>query len=188
MQAGHGDIGPLRAGDITVLFSKSGRTAELLDLATSALKPRRCFVVGVCCDPNHAYAEAGVDLTIVLPFHGEMDGPNAHLPTNSVVAQILLGNALAMRLASTCSMEQYASNHPAGAIGKAVYTQLATTAGASTGRQHAVGAAGASEVAVAQHETNMDSVEKQLSDLQIRLHSSQPKKSRFSLVRRNGRE
>ena len=54
LHASHGDVGTLREGDVAVLYSKSGRTRELVALAEEVLKPRGVFVYGVCCDGGDA--------------------------------------------------------------------------------------------------------------------------------------
>jgi arabinose-5-phosphate isomerase len=111
----HGDIGNIKENDLIFLFSKSGNTAELLQLIPF-LKERKCYLIGICCDEDSKFLSL-CDKTIKLPFNNEINGAINKIPTNSYMSQLLFSNILVTLLKSNIDINQYKNNHPAGNIG-----------------------------------------------------------------------
>lgn len=115
----HGDIGILTKRDILVLFSKSGNTEELLKLVPCA-KAKGAYLIAVTSVENNALA--GVcDMNVHLPLERELC-PFDLAPVTSTAIQMVFGDTVAIALMSARNLtrEEYATNHPAGRIGKSL--------------------------------------------------------------------
>ncbi len=117
LDALHGDIGAVFAGDIVVLLSKSGETEELLTLLP-ALRNKGAELVAVVSNDRSRLARA-CDKVILLPLSKELC-PFDMSPTTSTVGQLIFGDLLAMALmrSKKISLEDFIQNHPGGRIGK----------------------------------------------------------------------
>jgi YrbI family 3-deoxy-D-manno-octulosonate 8-phosphate phosphatase len=111
----HGDIGTIKENDLIFLFSKSGNTAELLQLIPF-LKERKCYIIGICCDSNSKFEQL-CNQTLKLPFKNEISGTINKIPTNSYMSQVLFSNILVSLLKKDIDITSYKNNHPAGNIG-----------------------------------------------------------------------
>lgn len=116
----HGDIGTLQENDLVLLFSKSGNTAELLDMIPF-LHQKKCFTIGIHCDGNCKF-ETKCKKTIKLPFKNEIDGNIKNIPTNSYMSQMFFCNIIVSILKENISKEKYKENHPSGHIGNCMKT------------------------------------------------------------------
>jgi arabinose-5-phosphate isomerase len=116
-EAGHGDLGVCQPADPVVMISKSGSTAELLDL----IGPLREFDVRFI----------GILGNLRSPLAGEMDivldasvlreaDPEGFTPTSSTVVALAVGHALAVALmqARGFTPEHFRRFHPAGQLGR----------------------------------------------------------------------
>lgn len=113
----HGDIGILSSKDLLVLFSKSGNSEELLKLVPCA-KAKGVYLVSVTSvRPNGLMRLC--DLDVHLPLQRELC-PFDLAPVTSTAIQMVFGDTVAIALmgAKNMTKEEYASNHPAGRIGK----------------------------------------------------------------------
>ena len=117
LNALHGDIGIVSAGDTVLLLSKSGEAEELLSLCPT-LRNKGASLVAVVSQENSRLAKA-CDLTIILPVAKELC-PFDLAPTTSTVVQLLFGDlvAIALMRAKNVSIDSFVLNHPAGQIGK----------------------------------------------------------------------
>jgi arabinose-5-phosphate isomerase len=106
----------VQRGDVAVLFSKSGESQELLQLA-GQLRTRGVELIGAVCSTPSRLAQA-VDLAVVLPLERELC-PFNMVPTTSAAVQLLFGDLLtqAVMRAKQIELEAYAANHPGGQIG-----------------------------------------------------------------------
>jgi arabinose-5-phosphate isomerase len=113
----HGDLGVAGAGDVVVLLSHSGRTAELVDVgARLTSKGVHVFAItGNADSPLAGVASSGYLLAASGP---ELLGT---IPTRSIVAQEAVANAVVSAVAASLGLtiEQFKHNHPGGAIGAA---------------------------------------------------------------------
>lgn len=117
-EAGHGDLGILAAGDVLLVFSNSGNTAELrpiLNFARRAGIP----VIGVASRKDSLLIELA-DVPLLLPKVKEACPVNV-APTTSTTMQLALGDALAMTVMDIrgVSRNQLRELHPSGSIGLA---------------------------------------------------------------------
>lgn len=119
MNALHGDIGILSKNDLVVILSKSGKSDEAIAFAQSV---KRKGIRSMAWVSAHASPLAKVtDVTIHLPVEREIC-PFGLAPTTSAAVQLIFGDIIAVALmnAKEFSLDQYALNHPAGAIGKLI--------------------------------------------------------------------
>lgn len=119
MNALHGDIGIVTENDILICISKSGQSEELLSLIPFAQKKGAKTVAWV--SNPHSKLLSACDLGINLPLNKELC-PFDLAPTTSTAIQLIFGDVLSVALmkAKEFSLDEYALNHPAGAIGKKI--------------------------------------------------------------------
>ena len=119
VQAMHGDLGMVSARDVLIALSFSGESEEVLKLIP-AIRRHGLKVISLTGNPESSLAAAS-DVHVSIPC-GREACPFGMAPTNSVTATLAMGDALAMVMidAQEFSVEDYAKNHPAGAIGRAL--------------------------------------------------------------------
>lgn len=119
VQAMHGDLGMTSSRDMLVALSFSGESEEVVKLVP-AIRRHGLKVVAVTGNPDSTLAKAS-DVTLPIPCGAEAC-PFGMAPTNSATATMAMGDALAMAMveARKFTVEEYAGNHPAGAIGRAL--------------------------------------------------------------------
>ncbi len=115
----HGDVGIVSKQDIFLAFSKSGESEELLGLIPH-IRKRGAFAIGVISNLSSRLA-AAADLIVHLPIQKEMC-PFDLAPTTSTAAQLIFGDCLAIALmqAKQFTVSDFASNHPAGLLGRKI--------------------------------------------------------------------
>ncbi|XP_054792527.1 probable arabinose 5-phosphate isomerase [Prosopis cineraria] len=115
----HGDIGILTGQGILVLFSKSGTTEELIRLVPSA-RARGAYLIFVTSFEGNPLAGM-CDMNVHFPLERQLC-PFDLAPVTSAAIQMVFGDTVAIlpMSARNLSKEQYASNHPAGRIGKSL--------------------------------------------------------------------
>lgn len=118
-EAGHGDLGILAPGDVLLVFSNSGNTAELRPILNFARRSR-IPVIGVASRANSLVIELA-DVPLLLPKVKEACPVNV-APTTSTTMQLALGDALAMTVMDMrgISKTHLRTLHPAGSIGLAL--------------------------------------------------------------------
>ena len=124
VQAMHGDLGMTSARDVLVALSFSGESEEVLRLIP-AVRRHGLKVISMTGRPDSTLAGLS-DIHVEIPC-GKEACPFGMAPTNSVTATLAMGDALAMVLvdAQKFRVEDYAMNHPAGAIGRALVMKVA---------------------------------------------------------------
>jgi arabinose-5-phosphate isomerase len=116
----HGDIGSVFPGDVLVMLSKSGASDELLALAPCArAKGAQLISLTSAASGVDCPLAAACDLSVHLPLQGEVC-PFGLAPVTSTAIQMVFGDTVvaAIMEARRLTRDQYASNHPAGKIGK----------------------------------------------------------------------
>ena len=123
VQAMHGDLGMTSARDVLVALSFSGESEEVLRLIP-AIRRHGLKVVSLTGNPKSTLAGLS-DIHLEIPC-GKEACPFGMAPTNSVTATLAMGDALAMVLVDEqrFRIEDYAMNHPAGAIGRALVMRV----------------------------------------------------------------
>ena len=124
VQAMHGDLGMVSAKDVLIALSFSGESAEVNNLIP-AIRRHGLKVISMTRDPESTLAKLS-DCHIAIPC-GKEACPFGMAPTNSTTATMAMGDALAMVMidAQKFRIEEYAMNHPAGAIGRALVMKAA---------------------------------------------------------------
>lgn len=117
LDALHGDLGIVSHQDMFVIFSKSGESEELLKLLPY-VRSKGAAIIAICSNRESRLVKAADDIAI-LPCLKELC-PYDLAPTTSTELQLLFGDILAIALMREkgFSQDQYATNHPAGQIGK----------------------------------------------------------------------
>jgi arabinose-5-phosphate isomerase len=114
--ATHGDLGVYGPGDVTILFSKSGSTQELVRLIPILrnLHSPLIAILGNLAAPLAAAADIVLDARV----HQEADGHNV-VPSSSSTVAMALGDALAIALmhARQFGQQDFARYHPSGQLG-----------------------------------------------------------------------
>lgn len=113
----HGDIGILSEHDLVFMLSKSGESEELLHLVPFIQK-RKSYIIGVVSRPLSRLAKT-CNAYITLPVQKELCSFDL-IPTTSTQTQLIFGDVLSIALMQkrNFKLEDYALNHPSGAIGK----------------------------------------------------------------------
>jgi arabinose-5-phosphate isomerase len=116
-EAAHGDLGVCQSGDSVLMISKSGATAELLDL----LPPLREFQAAFIGILGNTTAPLAREMDVVLDasIAREAD-PEAFTPTASSAAALALGDALAIALmqARSFTAQDFSRLHAGGQLGR----------------------------------------------------------------------
>jgi arabinose-5-phosphate isomerase len=115
-EASHGDLGMLTRGDVLLVLSNSGNTAELRPLLKYARNMGVC-VIGIASRRNSLVIDFA-DIPIILPAVREACQVNV-APTTSTTMQLALGDALAMTVMDLrgISRNYLRDIHPGGTIG-----------------------------------------------------------------------
>jgi arabinose-5-phosphate isomerase len=122
-QALHGDLGLCAPGDVAVLLSNSGQSAEMLRLL-AMLKRFELTIVALTSNPDSEIAKDS-DLRLLYRVPREAC-PLRLAPTASTTAALALGDALAMVLLERrgFTREDFARLHPSGNLGTALLLKV----------------------------------------------------------------
>jgi arabinose-5-phosphate isomerase len=113
----HGDLGSIQPGDVVICLSKSGETPELKALIP-LIKDKGNALIAVTAHPTGFLARQ-VEVAIITPVEKEAD-PNNLAPTTSTIAQMAVGDAIAVCLMHLRGFQaaDFALLHPGGMLGK----------------------------------------------------------------------
>ncbi len=119
----HGDLGMILPDDFVLCISKSGETSEIKVLIP-LLKNFGNPLIAMTANRQSTLARMA-NYLLWTPVDQEAD-PNNLAPTTSTIAQMALGDALAMALLSYkgFSAADFAKFHPGGALGKQLYLRV----------------------------------------------------------------
>ena len=122
-EAGHGDLGMVRPGDVFICISHSGESAELLSIVP-LVKRQGAKLIAMT-------GQAGSTLALEADVHldtgvAQEACPLNLAPTASTTATLALGDALAVALldARGFSEGDFARSHPGGALGRRLLTHV----------------------------------------------------------------
>lgn len=115
-EAGHGDLGMLTRGDVLLVLSNSGNTAELRPVLNYA-RELGIRIIGIASRRTSPVMEYA-DVQLCIPSTREACAANV-APTTSTALQLALGDALALSVMDMrgITSENLRSFHPAGSIG-----------------------------------------------------------------------
>ncbi len=113
----HGDMGVVKEGDMVIILTKSGETAESIYL-TELLKQRGCDLWLLTFEKESTLTRM-IPNSLVLELKHEGDLWNI-MPNNSTTLNLIVLQGLAMMLAKRLNLdiEQFRRNHPGGHIGQ----------------------------------------------------------------------
>jgi len=116
-EAFHGDLGRVARGDVVLMLSQSGETAEVVQLLPSF----RDFHAPILAITASGQSAVGRAADVVLPL-GQLDEACSLglAPTTSTTAMLAIGDALALVLSSIRGFraEDFARFHPGGSLGR----------------------------------------------------------------------
>ena len=120
-EAYHGDLGMISQGDTVILISQSGETDEVIRLLPH-LRRQGIPMIALTGALDSTLA-AGVDVALDVSVEREVC-PNDLAPTNSTLAALAMGDALAVSLIHRRSFgpSEFAQFHPGGSLGKQLLT------------------------------------------------------------------
>lgn len=113
----HGSLGVIAAGDVVIALSNSGETDEIIALLP-AIKLRKVSLIAIVGNMSSSLARTA---DVVLDASVDKEACPLNLaPTTSTTVALAIGDALAMTLMEEkgWTAEDFASNHPAGNLGK----------------------------------------------------------------------
>ena len=116
-EAVHGAMGFLQRGDVMLLASRGGKTAELIPIL-SICKEKDVTVIAVTEDQNSPLAK-GADIILRMLVTKEVDRFNMQGTTSFTVLSVLFDALQAALIEETgFQSEQFALIHPGGAVGE----------------------------------------------------------------------
>src|SRR5690242_16647764 len=115
-EAIHGDLGIAAAGDVALLISQSGATAEL-EPVIDHFEAVGIPIIAITGNPRSMLGEAAA-APLVLPHWPEV-GPEAVAPTTSTTMTLAMGDALAMTVMREKGFTRtdFGRLHPGGSLG-----------------------------------------------------------------------
>ncbi|NHO32496.1 KpsF/GutQ family sugar-phosphate isomerase [Acetobacter fallax] len=121
VEASHGDLGMLAAGDAVLALSNSGESSELADIVAHSRRYGLPLFAVTACESS-ALAEAA-DIVLLTPAMPEAC-PMGLAPTTSSIMQLALGDALAVSLMERRGFTagDFGVFHPGGRLGAKLRT------------------------------------------------------------------
>ena len=118
----HGDLGMISSGDVLILISHSGESAELKNIVQYVKRNKSITLIGITSKKNSLLYKSS-NLKFLLPTVTEA-GPGNYIPTSSTTAQIVFGDCLAI---STIKLRKFSKQkfrlfHPSGSLGAKLKT------------------------------------------------------------------
>lgn len=115
-EAIHGDLGMAAKGDVALLISQSGETAEL-EAVIDHFQHAQIPIIAITGHAGTMLAEAATT-ALVLPHWPEV-GPESVAPTTSTTMSLALGDALAMTVMRQrgFTRSDFGRLHPGGSLG-----------------------------------------------------------------------
>lgn len=116
-EAMHGDLGRIRANDVTMLLSFGGSTEEVVTLAT-LLKQDNVDVIAITGSEGNDLARLATVSLAVGPLSEAC--PHNLAPTASTTAMLALGDALALAVSKrkNFGVDDFRRTHPGGSLGR----------------------------------------------------------------------
>lgn len=120
-EAAHGDLGMIVPGDVLLVLSNSGNTAELRPIMGYA-RTLECKIISIAARAKSPVMR-GADIGLLLPEAPEACTVNI-APTTSTTMMLALGDALAVTVMGVrgVSRESIETLHPGGSIGRQIAT------------------------------------------------------------------
>jgi len=118
----HGDLGQISANDILILISFSGESSELKNIIQYVKRNKKITLIAIVSKKNSLLYKSA-DINLLIPNVVEA-GPGNIVPTSSTIAQLSIGDALAI---STMNFRKFGKLdfkkfHPSGSLGAKLKT------------------------------------------------------------------
>ncbi len=119
----HGDLGMLQSGDVLIVVSNSGETDEVISILPW-IKRMDIPTLVITGNMDSTIARNG---DVVLGINVDEACPFNMVPTSSTTATLAMGDAIAVALMErrNFKIEDFASLHPGGAIGRKLLLKVA---------------------------------------------------------------
>lgn len=119
----HGDMGMVKPGDLVIILTKSGSTAESVYLA-DLLQKREGVNLWLLSFKHGSVLDKKIGKSLIVDLEHEGDPWNI-LPNNSTTINLIILQELAMNLAKKMELtiDDFKPNHPGGAIGAQLSTK-----------------------------------------------------------------
>ena len=116
----HADMGVVKDGDMVIILTKSGETAESIYLSRQLEKRKINKWLLTFVKDSTLTKEIPNSLVLDLIHEGDMWNI---MPNNSTTINLIVLQGLAMKIASTMelTLEDFKKNHPGGAIGQILH-------------------------------------------------------------------
>lgn len=113
----HGDMGMVKPGDLVIILTKSGSTAESVYLV-ELLKKRENVKLWLLSCNEHSVLADSMENKLIVPLAHEGDPWNI-MPNNSTTLYLIILQNIAMQLIKRMdiTLDMFRPNHPGGAIG-----------------------------------------------------------------------
>ena len=113
----HGDMGMVKSGDLVIILTKSGSTAESVYLA-DLLQKRKGVNLWLLSFKHDSVLDKKIGKSLIIEMEHEGDMWNI-VPNNSTTLNLIVLQAVAMTLAQrfNLTLDDFKQNHPGGAIG-----------------------------------------------------------------------
>lgn len=113
----HGDMGMVKPGDLVIILTKSGSTAESVYLA-DLLQKREGVNLWLLSFKHGSVLDNKIGKSLIIEMEHEGDMWNI-VPNNSTTLNLIVLQAVAMTLAQkfNLTLDDFKQNHPGGAIG-----------------------------------------------------------------------
>lgn len=113
----HGDIGMVKPGDLVMILTKSGSTAESIYMV-DLLKKRKGVNIWLLSCNEHSILADTIKKKLIIPLEHEGDPWNI-MPNNSTTLYLIILQTIAMQLIKRMgiTLDMFKANHPGGAIG-----------------------------------------------------------------------
>ena len=113
----HGDMGMVKPGDLVIILTKSGSTAESVYLA-DLLQKREGVNLWLLSFKHGSVLDNKIGKSLIIEMEHEGDMWDI-VPNNSTTLNLIVLQAVAMTLAKkfNLTLDDFKQNHPGGAIG-----------------------------------------------------------------------
>ncbi|MFR3113365.1 MAG: SIS domain-containing protein [Gallintestinimicrobium sp.] len=115
----HGDMGMVKPGDLVIILTKSGATAESIYLV-DLLKNRKGVQLWLLSFKEHSILADTMENTLIINLEHEGDLWNI-VPNHSTTLNLIVLQKVAMELSKRMKLDlqrDFKPNHPGGAIGE----------------------------------------------------------------------
>ena len=113
----HGDLGMISSGDVVILISHSGESAELKNIIQFIKRNRGITLIGITSKKNSLLYKSS-NINFLLPLLIEA-GPGNYIPSSSTTVQKCFGDALAIATTKVRKFSKFDFKkfHPSGSLG-----------------------------------------------------------------------